>query len=189
MKPKPDERDRALFREATQDVKPLRHAPRVTDDAPKPRGPARFGRAKRQPPLEGLARAAADEPELAAGDASSFTRPGVSQVTLRQLRRGQYRIQGELDLHGLTVAQATLQLQDFLGDALQHGARSVRIVHGKGLRSGSHGPVLRQLVNSVLRRTPAVLAFTSARQADGGTGALYVLLATAQASSASTTAE
>jgi DNA-nicking Smr family endonuclease len=60
---------------------------------------------------------------------------------------------------------------------LQRDARCLRIVHGKGLRSGASGPVLRQLVNGVLRRTAQVLAFTSARQVDGGTGALYVLLA------------
>jgi DNA-nicking Smr family endonuclease len=117
-----------------------------------------------------------DEPPLASGDASLFARPGVADATLRKLRRGQYRVQGELDLHGLTQAQARQQLREFLSAALQGNAHCVRIVHGKGLRSGAKGPVLRQLVNGVLRRTERVLAFASARPVDGGTGALYVLL-------------
>jgi DNA-nicking Smr family endonuclease len=50
------------------------------------------------------------------------------------------------------------------------------VIHGKGLRSGHRGPVLKLAVSGVLRRTGAVLAYVSARQVDGGTGALYVLL-------------
>ena len=54
--------------------------------------------------------------------------------------------------------------------------RCVRIVHGKGLRSGHRGPVLKGVVSALLRNTGAVLAYVSARPVDGGTGALYVLL-------------
>jgi DNA-nicking Smr family endonuclease len=189
VKPKPDEHDSALFREATRGVKPLRHADRVTGAAPKPRARARFARAERLQVLEEILHGSPDEPELAPGDATLFARPGVSETTLRKLRRGQYRVQAQLDLHGLTVAEAKLQLHAFLIASLQRNARCLRIVHGKGLRSGPRGPVLRQLVNSVLRRTALVLAFASARQVDGGTGALYVLLDAAHASSASTTME
>jgi len=189
VKPKPDEHDLALFREATRGVKPLRHGERVTREAPASRARAQFSRADRLQVLDESLQGAPDEPELAAGDASLFARPGVAASSLRKLRRGQYRVQAELDLHGLTAAEATVQLRDFLIASLQRNARCLRIVHGKGLRSGSKGPVLRQLVNSTLRRTAQVLAFTSARQADGGTGAVYVLLAATHASSASTTAD
>ena len=189
MKPKPDEHDRALFREATRGVKPLRHGARVTGAAPAPRARARFSRAERPPVLEEIPHGAPDEPELAAGDASLFARAGVTAGSLRKLRRGQYRVQAELDLHGLTIAEAQVQLREFLIAALQRNVRCLRIVHGKGLRSGAKGPVLRQLVNSALRRTAPVLAFASARQVDGGTGAVYVLLAATHASSASTTAD
>ena len=186
MKPKPDEHDIALFREATRGVKPLRHVPRVTGAAPKPRARARLARAQRLQVLEEIPPDAADEPQLAAGDTTVFARPGVAATTLRKLRRGQYRVEAELDLHGLTVAEARSQLREFLIASLQRNARCLRIVHGKGLRSGPHGPVLRQLVNSALRRTAQVLAFASARPVDGGTGALYVLLDAAHTSSAST---
>ncbi|MEJ0005588.1 MAG: Smr/MutS family protein [Steroidobacteraceae bacterium] len=174
---KTSEDETALFREALRGVKPLAHAARVVTDRPKPRARARFARAARGTVLEELPHDGADEPELTAADPSRFARPGVPAATLQKLRRGQYRVQAELDLHGLTQAAANVLLQEFLSAALQHNARVLRIVHGKGLRSGARGPVLRQLVNSVLRRTAQVQAFASARQADGGTGALYVLLA------------
>jgi DNA-nicking Smr family endonuclease len=176
VKPKPDEDEIGLFREAIRGVKPLSHAVRVTTEPPKPRPRARFSRADRMLVLEEILRGSADEPELTAADPTLFARPGVSETTLRKLRRGQYRVQAELDLHGLSLSEAKVQLREFLTESLQRNARCLRIVHGKGLRSGPKGPVLRQLVNSALRRTAPVLAFVSARQVDGGTGALYVLL-------------
>jgi DNA-nicking Smr family endonuclease len=165
-----------LFREATRDVKPLSRAPRVPGDAPKPRARARFTRAAQLRVLEETPPGPVAEPELTAADPTSFARPGVAAITLRKLRRGQYRIQAQLDLHGLNEAEAKVRLREFLITALQRNVRCVRIVHGKGLRSGPKGPVLRQLVNRALGRTPQVLAFASARPADGGTGAVYVLL-------------
>jgi DNA-nicking Smr family endonuclease len=176
VKPKSDEDAIALFREATRGVKPLAHAVRVTGDSPKPRPRARFARAERLLVREEILNSCAAEPELTAADPTLFARPGVTESTLRKLRRGQYRVQGELDLHGLSAEAATTQLREFLVAALQRNASCVRIMHGKGLRSGPRGPVLRQLVNSALRRTRQVLAFASARQVDGGTGAVYVLL-------------
>jgi len=101
----------------------------------------------------------------------------VSAHILKQLRHGHYRVDFELDLHGLTVLQAEQQLAAFLAEALLHNCRVLRIVHGKGLRSGNRGPVLKRLVNDYLRRVSAVLAFASAREVDGGVGASLVLLA------------
>jgi DNA-nicking Smr family endonuclease len=118
------------------------------------------------------------DPELASGEELVFSREGLQSSVLRKLRRGHYRIQAEIDLHGLTVAEAKQALRGFLAHALEHHIQCVRIVHGKGLRSGHRGPVLKGAVSSVLRRVGPVLAYVSARQVDGGTGALYVLLAT-----------
>ena len=112
------------------------------------------------------------------GEELVFAREGVQSGVLRKLRRGQYRVQAEIDLHGLTVPEAKEELRTFLAHALERHIRCVRVVHGKGLRSGHRGPVLKGAVSSVLRRVGPVLAYVSARQVDGGTGALYVLLAT-----------
>ena len=106
----------------------------------------------------------------------SFRRPGVGPDVVARLRRGRWSIQGQLDLHGLRRDEARAALVEFIAVAARRGWRCVRIVHGKGLRSGQRGPVLKQTVNSLLRRFAAVVAFSSARQVDGGTGAVYVLL-------------
>jgi DNA-nicking Smr family endonuclease len=86
-------------------------------------------------------------------------------------------VQREIDLHGLSAAEAKQALRSFLVAALEQQVGCVRVIHGKGLRSGPRGPVLKSAVSGVLRRSDAVLAYVSARPADGGTGALYVLLA------------
>ena len=95
---------------------------------------------------------------------------------LRRLRRGHYRIEAEIDLHGLTVTEARAQLREFLLEALSQRRQCLRIVHGKGLRSGPRGPVVRNAVIALLRRADSVLAYTSAAMRDGGTGATLVLL-------------
>ena len=77
---------------------------------------------------------------------------------------------------GMTVAEARPRLADFIDYSLKQGLTCVRIVHGKGLGSGHRGPVLKNAVNRWLRKWDSVLAFVSARQVDGGTGAVYVLL-------------
>jgi DNA-nicking Smr family endonuclease len=168
-----------LFREAVRDVKPL--GPAQAADPPvrrarRPRPAARFSRADRLAVLEESLRDDVIEPELASGEELVFQRPGIRASVLRKLRRGDYRVQGELDLHGLTVAEAKQALREFLGQALLRQWSCVRIIHGKGLRSGHRGPVLKGMVGAMLRRVGPVLAYVSARQVDGGTGAVYVLL-------------
>jgi DNA-nicking Smr family endonuclease len=180
VKRPPDSEDSELFRKAVGEVRPLTHDRHV----PKPRRPpprARFARADRLAVLQESLHGEAADPLLAAGDELVFRRPGVQDAVLRKLRRGQYRVQGEIDLHGLTVAQAKEALRGFLARSVSDGARCIRVVHGKGLRSGHRGPVVKLAVNSVLRRMGVVVAFVSARQVDGGTGAVYVLLSSTTA--------
>lgn len=161
-------------------MRPLAHDRHV----PKPRRPpprARFTRADRLAVLEESLHGEAGDPLLAAGDELVYRRPGVQDAVLRKLRRGQYRVEGEIDLHGLTVAQAREALREYVARAITGGARCIRVVHGKGLRSGHRGPVVKHAANAVLRRMGVVVAFVSAREVDGGTGALYVLLSSTTA--------
>jgi len=171
-----DDDEARLFRDAVRGVRPL--APR----SPAPRPPrarprARFTRADQAAVLKESLQGADADPELAGGEQLNFRRPHVHPNTLRRLRRGEFRVQREIDLHGMTVAEAKAALREFLVRSLERGVRCVRIVHGKGLRSGNRGPVLKSTVSALLRRTEAVLAYVSARPVDGGSGALYVLLA------------
>ncbi len=164
-----------LFREAVRGVKPLgvRSAP---PRGPKPRPRARFTRADRMAVLRESLEAPAADAEVGSGEELAFRRPEIQVSVMRRLRRGEYRVQREIDLHGLTVTEAKQVLREFLADALEHQVRCVRVIHGKGLRSGHRGPVLKGAVSAVLKRTGAVLAYVSTRPVDGGTGAVYVLL-------------
>jgi DNA-nicking Smr family endonuclease len=168
--------DTELFRKTVGPVKPLRQDPHVPAASRRRPGRARYTRQDRLAVLGESLTAVIDDPLTVSGEELSHRRPGVPENVLRKLRRGEYRVQGELDLHGLTVAQAQNALRDFLADALERQAGCVRIIHGKGLRSGHRGPVLKGTVSAVLRRTSAVVAYVSARPIDGGTGAVYVLL-------------
>jgi len=169
-----------LFREAVRDVKPL-GSPAQAAEQPssrrrRPRPAARFSRADRLAVLEESLRDDVLDPTLASGEELVFHRTGIQASVLRKLRRGDYRVQGEIDLHGLNVSEAKQALREFLAQALMRRWRCVRIIHGKGLRSGHRGPVLKAMVGGMLRKVGPVLAYVSARQVDGGTGAVYVLL-------------
>ncbi|MSQ74182.1 MAG: DNA mismatch repair protein MutS [Rhodoferax sp.] len=113
-------------------------------------------------------------------DLLSFRRPGIGTDVTRKLRRGDWSIQRQLDLHGLRRDDAREALSNFIRESHKHGIRCVRIVHGKGLGSPGKAPILKSRVHSWLVQKKEVLAFVQAKPADGGAGALVVLLMTAQ---------
>lgn len=170
-----DERD--LFREHMRDVKRLRAKTRVLA-RPKPEPTARFTRADRQDVLRESLTLPTDEVALSTGDELSFRRPHVPETILTKLRRGHYAVDAEIDLHGLTAVEAKGALREFIAEAIDRRMTCVRVIHGKGRRSGPRGPVLKNVVNHWLQRSNTVLAFGSARAVDGGSGAIYVLLRT-----------
>jgi DNA-nicking Smr family endonuclease len=168
--------DAELFRQALADAKPLRTTRRAEEVLRKPVPKARFTRADEKAALRESLEADIDETEAHGGESVRFHRPSVGKRTMRKLARGSFSVQEEIDLHGMTVAEAKPRLAAFIEDCARTGKLCVRVVHGKGLGSGSRGPVLKQKVNRWLRQWDAVLAFVSTRQVDGGTGAVYVLL-------------
>ena len=109
-------------------------------------------------------------------DALSFRRPSVGTEVTRKLRKGEWAIQREIDLHGLRSDEARLALTNFIREAHKHGIRCVRVVHGKGLGSPGKTPVLKSKVHSWLVQKNQVMAFVQAKPAEGGAGALVVLL-------------
>jgi DNA-nicking Smr family endonuclease len=180
--------DAEAFRAAVRDVKPLAQTPQAAGlSKPKPRGRLRKSTAsvmenldETMPLVDGTSSLEGAEGAAAVtGDAAlSFQRAGVRIDVMRRLRRGLYPVDDELDLHGLTQSAARNQLADFLTHSRDGRLRCVRIIHGKGYRSGARGPVLKIAVNLWLRRHMDVMAFVSARAIDGGAGAVYVLLRT-----------
>ncbi len=114
--------------------------------------------------------------ELEAGEELLFMRPGIQHDALRKLRRGEWRAQAELDLHGHTSDSARLAVAEFLHACCLRNLRCVRIIHGKGLSSRNSEPVLKLKLKNWLAQRDEVLAFCQARPADGGGGAALVLL-------------
>ena len=112
------------------------------------------------------------------GDEGTYVRDGMQAQTLRKLRRGHWRCDSQLDLHGYTSTEARLALVTFLRECQDAGARCVRIVHGKGLQSRNGAPVLKAKVAHWLRQREEVLAYCQAKPGDGGSGAVVVLLKT-----------
>ncbi len=113
---------------------------------------------------------------LLTDDGLSYRRPGVSLDVVTRLRRGQWTITAELDLHGLRREEARDTLAKFVHDAAKRGSRCLRVVHGKGHGSPGKQPVLKNKVQRWLAQCAEVLAFTQAPGPQGGAGALLVLL-------------
>jgi DNA-nicking Smr family endonuclease len=106
----------------------------------------------------------------------SYHRPGLGPDVMRKLREGHWSIQKHIDLHGLRVDEAREALGRFVRESHHLGLRCVRVVHGKGLGSPGRAPVLKGRVLRWLVQKKEVLAFVQARPAEGGAGALVVLL-------------
>lgn len=169
--------DFSLFRSAMQGVRRLDAETQVVRKAPPAAVPLHSQR-DAAAALREMADGRFDYENLEYGDEAFFQRPGVHRSDMRKLRRGQFSVQGELDLHGLAVDEAKAALAAFIERSVARNLSCVRVIHGKGHRSPGKTPVLKPKVASWLSRWDGVLAFSTARPVDGGTGALYVLLKT-----------
>ncbi len=169
--------EEAAFREAVKDVQPLPDTGRVAHARPRPVPlPRQRQEDDRQVLVDSLSSQAEGEPDLESGDTPAYLREGISPQVLRKLRLGFWAVQDELDLHGLRSEEARELLVQFLATAGKRGYRCLRVIHGKGWRSKNREPVLKPRVASWLMQRRDVLAFCEARAADGGAGAVVVLL-------------
>ncbi|MDF1484646.1 Smr/MutS family protein [Ramlibacter sp. H39-3-26] len=169
--------ERHLFAQAVGPVTPL--APR-NPARQQPSLPAPIPVQQQRDEQRALQESMSDEFDVSTlldtDDTLSFRRPGVGPDVTRKLRAGHWSIQRQLDLHGLRTDEAREALGAFLRDARRTGLRCVRVVHGKGLGSPGRTPVLKTRVQRWLVQKNEVLAFVQARPAEGGAGALVVLL-------------
>lgn len=184
--PPPDEHDDEpnLFQAAVGPVRRLPDAP-PPPAPPKPRPRARMAEQDEAQARDSF-RHALDLTLLHASDELSYRSDALPPHVFKRLKRGELSVQEELDLHGADVRTAEALLRAFLNDARQHGLGCVGIVHGKGLHGAAlenrpvddrGAPVLKNLVDRLLRQRADVLGFHSAPAARGGTGAVVVLLA------------
>lgn len=170
------DKEGGLFRRLMGDARPIGQDNRIPDYKARPKAKALFRRKDELAVLQESLDADIDEIETSAGESLRFNRPSIGKRIMRKLARGNYAVQSEIDLHGMTVPEAKVALREFIRECGFRGFSCVRVVHGKGLGSGDRGPILKSKVNNWLRRWDEVLAFVSTRQVHGGTGAVYVLL-------------
>lgn len=167
----------ALFALTVGKVKPLLASKRVVLSAKKPPPQALQ---KQQDEAAALRESLSDEFDvstlLESDEQMSYRASGIGADVIRRLRRGEWSIRGQVDLHGLRTDEAREALSQFLRDAHRMEWRCVRVVHGKGLGSPGKTPVLKSKVQKWLVQKSDVLAFVQAKPAEGGAGAMLVLL-------------
>lgn len=176
----PQKDDAALFREAIDGARPLPRA-RTTRIAVEPSVTVSI--------VTEEAEVLAELSDLISGqrpfelteteDYVEGARTGIDPRLVTRLRRGEFALQGHIDLHGMVRDDAKVALANYILDSVRKGRRAVLIVHGRGLGSPGGHPVLKHSTAQWLSHgsiSGYVLAFTTARPADGGAGAMYVLL-------------
>jgi DNA-nicking Smr family endonuclease len=172
MRKPPDDED---FRKALAGVRPLAEPRRRPHSPPRPAPvPQQSRRDERAVLAESLGPISLDD-ALDSGEELTYVREGIGRDVLRKLRRGHWVIQDELDLHGMNRSQAAVAVAEFLRRCLRRRVRCARIVHGKGLGSRNREPVLKVKLRGWLLREE-VLAYCQAPAAEGGSGAVLVLL-------------
>ena len=159
------------------DVVPLPEGKRVELPRPRPRPyPRQTRRDERAALEESLSAPVSLDDAIDSGEELALVREGLGRDVLRKLRRGHWVVQGELDLHGMNRQHALFHTDLFLKQSVKRSVRCVRIVHGKGLGSRNREPVLKGLLRKWLQQRADVLAFSQAPAAQGGSGAVLVLL-------------
>jgi DNA-nicking Smr family endonuclease len=177
-KPKPVEisdDDRRLFAEAVGPIRSLR-TQRAEPHRERPASEPTQALLDEARVTQELMSSLIDPASIEIGEEISYLKDGVAPRVLRDLKRGRFSIRDEIDLHQMTLPVAREAMKLFLEDNRRADQLCVKIIHGKGLRSRAAGPVLKRMVDSSLRKRGDVIAFASAKPAEGGTGATLVLL-------------
>ena len=171
--------ERSSFLDEVADVRPLISEKRYEEVKNKPSPKPRFTQDEHeseQPSDDIMLSDPVDLRDAVVDDVLFFSRAGIQQKVQKKLRRGELPMEEELDLHGYTVNEAKIAIQDFLYECRRQHIRYIRIIHGKGYRSDQKIPVLKTHVAYWLPQLKDVLAYSSALPKDGGTGAIYVIL-------------
>jgi DNA-nicking Smr family endonuclease len=165
-----------LFRAAVKGTRPLKPA-RLHHPAPPPKPiPQQLLRDEKQALADSLSDDYIPVHEMESGEELLYLREGHAPDILSKLRRGHWVVQASIDLHGLVVDEARLYVAEFLADCKKRGIRCVRIIHGKGLGSRHREPILKHKLRNWLIQKDEVIAYAQARDNDGGSGAVIVLL-------------
>jgi DNA-nicking Smr family endonuclease len=180
---RPETDDMARFREAMTDVTPLKGAQqrvaKLPDRDARPAHPPNAGDLEVLAHLSDLVSGMAEMDITFSDEYIEGSVHGFDRKLMQKLKNGLFTVQDHVDLHGCTRQEAEVKVTEFLLKSYRLGLRCVLVVHGRGLNSEDHIPVLKERLPLWLNRGPVkriVLAFSTARPYDGGTGAIYILL-------------
>lgn len=170
-----NDEDKDLFRKAMSNVKPLRSSGKR--EKPAQRTPQAHKKRSRSSQAEPAGPSWNDHilHPVNATETVHYQAEAIAKQLQRQLRNGKLRIQARLDLHGYRVVEAKQELFNFLNFCQSRHFGCVLIVHGKGSFSAEPAKIKNAVCNW-LQQEQSVLAYHSCTPADGGTGAIYVLL-------------
>jgi len=169
------QQDSELFRDAVGEVTPVTTG-KHHQTPKKPPAIPRQSQADEISVMDELLSDFSETDLLETGEHMSYTCPGVKRSELKKLKSGKYAIQATLDLHGFNREESRNMISKFLRESQERRHHCIRVIHGKGRKTVNQPPVLKPAVAEWLMRQKSVLAFCSARDSDGGTGALYILL-------------
>ena len=168
------EDDSDLFQQSLQGVRRLPPQNRIPPSRPVVRPYAPLATETQE--LDQDATATESAPILQPEQTQLYQHSPLSLATLKRLRQGKLCNGESLDLHALTATEAITRVRHWINHNHTTGKRCLLLIHGKGRHSRHGQPKLKSELDHWLRQQPEVLAFCSARQSDGGTGALYLLL-------------
>ena len=167
--------DQHLFRQEVEDVVPLKSSSTTESRAPRKRSSPKRPDSRIPEADDLVMHSTVNQFHIDSEDGSSHRKNGVQKRLIQKLKRGQFPVTAQLDLHNMTVKAGQDALSHFIHRSGGHTMQCVRIIHGKGLRS-NQGPRLKIMARQLLREHPRVLAFNACKPAQGGEGATDVLL-------------
>lgn len=167
--------DHHLFRREMGDVVPLK-PPETTDS----RAPRKLNRPRKLEETDTVSDQYAVSPKdeqfhINCEQGMTHRKNGVQKRVMQKLKRGQFKVSAQIDLHNMTVASGHAALLEFIGYSMSDSLVCIRVIHGKGVRS-ERGPRLKLMSRQLLREHSQVLAFSSCKPGAGGDGATDVLL-------------
>jgi len=171
--------DDEIFRDAMSDVREIREFRKIP--AGKPPKIKRLP-VRRDDSLETLQSIVKGETRIRLSDTGEYiewVRPDIRRDVVRRLHHGNFSVQDSIDLHGMTLREAEEAIGSFFRNAIKNRLFCIKVIHGRGLRSPG-GPVLKEALVKWLHGNfrKWVLAYSSAKDCDGGLGATYIILKT-----------
>lgn len=167
------EKDKKLFRDTIGDIERIKDND-IIIDKPKPSPHPKRNKENELDFSYRINEGELHEDLVDGNDEIKFCRAGYSDSKFKRLRQGKYKIEDELDLHGMKIEEARKELAIFLDKCKHRSIFCVLVIHGKGYGSKNKSPIIKNKLNQWLRHHDMVWGFSSAQPSDGGTGAIYL---------------